>query len=249
MTDRSSSFIGSEITAIAAAETASPRRAVPTAIKGVWIRLVLFYVISAFIIGLLVSPSDPSLNLGSTAAKSPFVIAIKNAGIPTLPSIINAVLLSSAWSSGCASLYISSRTLYGISTRGHAPVFLQKTRSDGLPWITVLIGALFGLLAFMASSPGSAGRVFGYCESLLHVMLVKTSTHISSRRHGRYLWYDFLERYLLDLPEVAQGIASAEHRQVNIGLPGSLATLPQLLWPSHLLVGHGLRRLHSVQYV
>lgn len=28
-------------------------------------------------IGLLVSPSDPSLNLASTAAKSPFVIAIK----------------------------------------------------------------------------------------------------------------------------------------------------------------------------
>lgn len=163
----STRFIGSEITAIAAAETGSPRRAVPSAIKGVWIRLVLFYVCSAFIIGLLVSPSDPSLDLESTAAKSPFVIAIKNAGISTLPSIINAVLLSSAWSAGCADLYVSSRTLYGLYTRGHAPSFVGKTRKDGLPWVAVTIGAFLALLSFMAASKGSAGKVFGYCKSLL----------------------------------------------------------------------------------
>lgn len=56
-------FIGSELTAIAAAETGNPRNSVPSAIKGVWIRLVLFYLCSAFIIGLLVSPSDSSLSL------------------------------------------------------------------------------------------------------------------------------------------------------------------------------------------
>ena len=108
-------FIGTEITAIAAAEAADPRRTVPKAIRTVWVRLILFYIASAFVIGLLVSPSDPSLDLESTAAKSPFVIAIKNAGISVLPSIINAALLTSAWSAGCADLFMSSRALFALT--------------------------------------------------------------------------------------------------------------------------------------
>jgi amino acid transporter len=159
-------FIGSEVTAIGAAETANPRKAVPNAIKGVWIRLALFYLCSAFLIGILVSPTDPSLDLGSTAAKAPFVIAIKNAGIPVLPSIINAVLLTSAWSAGCADLFISSRTLYGLYTRGHTPKFIGKVRSDGLPWVAVTIGAAFALLSFMAGASGQAGTVFGYFANM-----------------------------------------------------------------------------------
>lgn len=159
-------FIGTEITAIAAAETANPRKAVPNAIKGVWIRIVLFYLISAFLIGILVSPTDPSLDLNSTAAKSPFVIAIKNAGINVLPSIINAALLTSAWSAGVADLFVSSRALYGLYTRGQAPSFVGKTRKDGLPWVAVTIGSVFALLSFMAASQNTeAGTVFGYCKT------------------------------------------------------------------------------------
>ena len=160
-------FIGTEITAIAAAETANPRRTVPRAIKSVWIRLVLFYLCSAFLIGLLVSPTDPSLNLASTAAKSPFVIAMKNAGISVLPSIVNAALLSSAWSAGCADLFVSSRALYGLYSRGQAPSIFGKTRKDGLPWVCVAFCAAFSLLSFMAADQNSeAGTVFGYFANM-----------------------------------------------------------------------------------
>lgn len=168
-------FIGTEMTAVAAAEAANPGRTVPRAIKTVWIRLALFYISSAFLIGLLVSPTNPDLNLGSTAAKSPFVIAIKEAGIRALPSVINAALLTSAWSAGIADLYINSRTLYGLYTRGATPRFadkwLGKTRkSDGLPWVCVGICALFTPLAFFAASPEkSAGQAFGYFASMCSV--------------------------------------------------------------------------------
>ncbi|KAK3110967.1 hypothetical protein LTR53_014221 [Teratosphaeriaceae sp. CCFEE 6253] len=159
-------FIGTEITAIAAAETANPRRSVPKAIKSVWIRLILFYVASAFMIGLLVSPSDPSLDLKSTAAKSPFVIAIKNAGISVLPSVINAALLTSAWSAGCADLYVSSRALFALTQRGHAPAIFAKVRRDGLPWVAVAFSAAFSLLSFMAAAKGSAGTAFSYFANM-----------------------------------------------------------------------------------
>ncbi|CAN8106043.1 unnamed protein product [Discula destructiva] len=163
-------FIGAEVTAIAAAETADPRRAVPKAIKSVWFRLILFYICSAFIVGLLVSPSDPSLNLGSTAAKSPFVIAIKEAGIPILPSIVNAALLSSAWSAACADLFISTRALHGLAIRGLAPKIFSRTTKKGLPYMAVSIGALFALLSFMAASQNSsAGTVFGYFANLTSI--------------------------------------------------------------------------------
>lgn len=168
-------FIGTEMTAMAAAETSNPARAVPKAIKTVYVRLVLFYITSAFLIGLIVSPTDPSLNLNSTAAKSPFVIAIKNAGISSLPSIINAALLTSAWSAGIAVLYINSRTLYGLYTRGDTPRFLNKwlgklRKRDGLPWVCVLVSALFSPLCFFAASPEkSAGTAFGYFANMTAV--------------------------------------------------------------------------------
>lgn len=52
-------------------------------------------------VGLIVPSNDEDLlSGGGTAAASPFVIAATRAGIKVVPSIINAVVLTSAWSSG-----------------------------------------------------------------------------------------------------------------------------------------------------
>ena len=50
--------------------------------------ILVFYIGGTFIIGLLVPSNNPDLNLDSgTAASSPFVIAIQQAGIKALPSV------------------------------------------------------------------------------------------------------------------------------------------------------------------
>ena len=73
---------------IAGAEVRNPRRNIPKAIKRVYIRILLFYIGGVTIIGLLVPSSDKRLNIADgTAAASPFVIAISNAGIKVLPSV------------------------------------------------------------------------------------------------------------------------------------------------------------------
>lgn len=65
-------------------------------------------------------------------------------------------------------MYISSRALYGLASRGQAPKFLMKTWKNGLPWICCLISAAFSLLSFMAADTrNKAGTVFGYCELIL----------------------------------------------------------------------------------
>jgi amino acid transporter len=54
-------------------------------------------LVGVFMIGLLVSQDDDRLLHGtSKTAQSPWVIAIQNAGIGSLPSVINAALLTSA---------------------------------------------------------------------------------------------------------------------------------------------------------
>ena len=91
------SYSGIEGISVAAAETKNPRHAIPMASKRIFFRIVLFYGLSMFMVGLVVSSKNPALLSGSgNGSESPFVIAARSAGIKVLPSIINAVVLTSA---------------------------------------------------------------------------------------------------------------------------------------------------------
>ncbi|KAI0697278.1 amino acid permease [Cytidiella melzeri] len=169
LTNAGFSFIGTEIVAITSGEARNPRRNIPRAIRRVYIRILLFYIGGVTVIGLLVPSNHPDLSLKtSTAAKSPFVIAIKTAGITGLPSVINAALLTSATSAASSDLYTSSRALYGLALRGNAPKFFATVSKSGLPYYSVAFSASFGLLAYMAVSNG-AGRVFGWFANMTSV--------------------------------------------------------------------------------
>ncbi|KDE06473.1 AAT family amino acid transporter [Microbotryum lychnidis-dioicae p1A1 Lamole] len=173
------SYIGTEIVAITAGEAKNPKKTLPKAIRRIYVRILLFYILGVFVIGLLVASDDPRLNLKvGTAARSPFVIAINNAGIPALPSIINACLLTSAWSAASSDLYVSSRALYGLALNGNAPKFLRKTNRWGLPYICVIVGILFSFLAFMSVGSSSAGEVFGWFANMTSVCGLSTWTGI-----------------------------------------------------------------------
>ncbi|KAJ7667693.1 amino acid permease [Mycena polygramma] len=169
MTQAAFSYIGTEIVAIAAGEAKNPRRNLPKAIKRVYIRILLFYIGGVIVIGLLVPSNDPGLNLANgTAASSPFVIAIKRSGIKALPSIINACLLTSAWSAGSSDLYTSSRALYGLAAAGNAPRIFLKTLPNGLPVVSIAFCSLFACLAFMGVTSGS-GKVFGWFANMTSI--------------------------------------------------------------------------------
>lgn len=181
LTQAAFSYIGTEIVAIAAGEAKNPRRNLPKAIKRVYIRILLFYILGTLVIGLLVPSNDPALNLKGakgTAAASPFVIAIERAGIKALPSIINACLLTSAWSAASSDLYTSSRALYGLALAGNAPKVFLKTARNGLPYVSVIFCACFALLGFMGVKSGS-GRVFGWFANLTAIAGLMTWFGIS----------------------------------------------------------------------
>lgn len=101
-------------------------------------------------VGLVVPSTDENLlNSSDTAAASPFVIAASRAGIKIVPSIINAVVLTSAWSSGNSGLLNSSRTLYGLAQEGRAFKIFKRTNRLGIPYVAVGFMSLFICLGYM----------------------------------------------------------------------------------------------------
>lgn len=92
-------FLGIELVAVTSAEAQNPRRSIPKAIKLTFYRILIFYVLSVFLIGLCVPYNSPELafaNKSNTSASaSPFVVAAKLAGVQILPHIINSSVPSS----------------------------------------------------------------------------------------------------------------------------------------------------------
>jgi amino acid transporter len=151
------SYLGMEGIAIAAAEVKNPRVSVTKAIKRIFIRIFLFYIIGMLIIGMLVPyDNDQLLQSTGTAASSPFVLAFNLAGIKVLPSIINAGVLTSAFSAANSGLYGTSRQLYGLAIRGQAPKIFAKTTKKGLPIYALILPTAFMSLSYMALGAGAS---------------------------------------------------------------------------------------------
>ncbi|EXJ91825.1 AAT family amino acid transporter [Capronia epimyces CBS 606.96] len=149
------SFGGTELVGLTAAETENPRKSLPTAVKQVFWRICLFYMVSLTIIGCIVPYTDNELLNGSSstdANASPFVIAVKNAGISSVPSIMNAVILIAVLSVGNSSIYGSSRTLAALADRGQAPKFLGYIDQAGRPLFAIILAATIGLLCFIVAA-------------------------------------------------------------------------------------------------
>ncbi|KXX73921.1 Proline-specific permease [Madurella mycetomatis] len=157
------SFITSpELIGLAAGETVAPRRNIPKAARRFLARLALFYGVSSLIIGAIVPSTDENLlNPDSNANASPWVIGIQRAGIVGLNHVINAAILTSAWSAGNAFLYSGSRVLFSMAATGQAPRIFTKTTRRGVPYMAVLATWSVGLLAYMNVSE-SGGQVFAW---------------------------------------------------------------------------------------
>ena len=150
------SFAGTESVAMAAAETRNPRQVIPRACKRVFARVFLFYILAVLIVGMLVSSDDSRLNDAyGTAAQSPFVIAASAAGINAIPSVVNAVVITSAWSSSNQALLSGTRVLYALALKRQAPSIFLRTTSWGVPYVCVLLQTAFMFLGFMALSQGA----------------------------------------------------------------------------------------------
>ncbi|KAI1305447.1 amino acid permease/ SLC12A domain-containing protein [Xylaria venustula] len=162
-------YSGIENIGLTAGETRSPRKSIPMAAKRVFWKILIFYVITIFFVGLIVPSNDPNLlHSTGTAAQSPFVIAATLAGIKVVPSIINAVVLTSAWSAGNSILLWGSRSLYGMAHEGRVPKIFTRTNRFGVPYYSVLFYGVFIGLAYLSLS-SSAAEAFNWLQDLVSI--------------------------------------------------------------------------------
>lgn len=152
-------FSGTELVGLAAAEAANPVRSLPGAIKQVFWRITLFYVLGLFFVGLLIDSADPNLLGASPYADvnaSPFVLVGKYAGLRGFDSFMNVIILVSVVSIGVSGVYGGSRTLTALAQQGYAPRVFTYIDRSGRPLASVLAILLFGPLAYVnlnASGP------------------------------------------------------------------------------------------------
>lgn len=151
---------------LASGEMINPRKNLPSAARRFFFRLVFFYVFGAAAIGCICPSNAPGLTSGAgNANASPWVIAIQNAQIDTLPAIINAGVLTAAMSAGVAYLFMASRSLYSLAVIGQAPNFFTRCNRYGVPYAAILGISSLGLLGFLVVD-AEAGQVFNWFISI-----------------------------------------------------------------------------------
>jgi amino acid transporter len=143
------SFSGTELVGLAAAETKNPLKSLPGAVRQVFWRITLFYILGLTFIGLLVRSDNDNLLGGSGSDASPFVIASRDAGLKGFDSFMNVVILVSVVSIGVSGVYGGSRTLTALADQGYAPKCFTYMDRSGRPLLSVLFVLAWGVLGYM----------------------------------------------------------------------------------------------------
>ena len=150
------SFQGTEMVGVAAGESKDPKKTIPIAIKQIFWRILLFYIVCIFIIGTLIAYDDPRLLQAASdenIALSPFTLLYEQAGFAFAASVMNAVILTAILSAGNSGMYSSTRMLFDMAKNGSAPKVFSKLDTRGVPmnalYATTAIAALCFLTTFI----------------------------------------------------------------------------------------------------
>jgi histidine transporter len=133
-------FGGVEMIGITAGEARDPQRVIPKAINSVPLRILLFYVLTLFVLMSIY----PWSKIGSEG--SPFVQIFSGLGIGSAATLLNIVVISAAISAINSDIFSAGRMMYGMAQNGQAPVSFSQLSRFGVPWMTVVVMAVALLL-------------------------------------------------------------------------------------------------------
>jgi len=162
------SFQGTELIGIAAGESKDPARNIPRAVRQVFWRILLFYVLAIAVIGLLIPYTDPQLlrNDVTDISVSPFALIFDRAGLLAAASVMNAVVLTSVLSAGNSGMYAATRMLYALAREGKAPAVFGRVSANGVPVLALLATTALAALCFLS---------FVFSPNEVYIWLLNTS--------------------------------------------------------------------------
>ena len=153
-------FQGAELVGVGAGETKNPEKSIPSAIRWTFWGIFVLFLAAVFFVGINLPYNLEGLKTDATdASASPLVLIAQRAGVPVLPHIINAVLLTAVLSAANSNVYSSSRILVALAEEGLAPSFIRRTNRYGTPYVAVALCSLLGLLGLLNLSENGT-RVF-----------------------------------------------------------------------------------------
>lgn len=142
-------FAGIELVGLTAGETENPQKVIPKSINSIPVRIILFYVGALGVI-MSIFPWD-SVN----PDRSPFVEVFLAVGIVGAASMVNFVVLTSAASACNSGVFSTSRLLYSLAKRNHAPGILEILTSKQVPanalFLSVLVICLVVALQYVVA--------------------------------------------------------------------------------------------------
>ncbi|MFS1539853.1 MAG: amino acid permease [Candidatus Phlomobacter fragariae] len=151
------SFQGTELIGIAAGESKDPGKNIPKAMRQVFWRILLFYVLAILMISLIIPYMDPRLlrNGVSDISVSPFTLVFENAGLLSAAAVMNAVILTAVLSAGNSGMYASTRMLYTLAKEGKAPKIFSCLSPAGVPHYALIATTIVAALCFLSSMFGN----------------------------------------------------------------------------------------------
>ncbi len=130
------SYGGAELIGITTAETKDADRVMPKIVRGVIVRVVLFYVLPLLIItGLM-----PWNSIGGET--SPFVQVLSGFGLTSAAHVMNFVMLTAVISAANSGMYVTSRMLFSLAKDGQASRYFTRLSSLGVPIFGLLVSSL-----------------------------------------------------------------------------------------------------------
>ncbi|MFI4891633.1 MAG: amino acid permease [Steroidobacterales bacterium] len=237
-------YFGTEIVAVAAAESAEPEKAVAESMQSVIWRVLIFYVGSIFLVVCIVPWND------TTLMSRPYVSVLQTLRIPGAATAMSLIILTAVLSALNSGLFASSRMLMALAAKGDAPRLFARLDARGVPVAALLAGTAFAYASVIMSyvSPdkvfaflvNSYGTVAIFVYVLIAVSQLKLRRRLETEMPERLalrMWgYPHLTRFailLMLLIVAAMGIIPDQRAPLIFGLVSVMV----------LLAAFGIRRI------
>jgi L-asparagine transporter-like permease len=156
------SFVGIEVVAVTSGEVANPEKTIPAALRGMAVRLFLFYVLALGVVAAMFPWTQTAASVEPT--QSPFVKVLTLTGIPGAAGLMNFVIISAALSSMNTNVYLCSRMLFSLARGRYAPAWLGRLSPASAPVSAVLFSGACILTAILAAN--FTPRAYAYLQGV-----------------------------------------------------------------------------------
>lgn len=133
-------FGGTEVVAIAAAESDDPARNIRRIVREVMVRILVFYLGSIFVIVAVLPWNSPEVLEG------PFSAVLATLRVPGVDLVMSLIVVMALLSAMNANIYGASRMAYSLGERGLAPFAVTRTSDRGVPYAAVIASVAFGFV-------------------------------------------------------------------------------------------------------